>query len=185
MNNLKTIVLLDANAIYSAPLRDFLLRLADADLYEPKWTNKILSEWIENLAKNRPDLTITKLDRTKTLMDDYFPDAKVTEYEKLIALLSLPDSNDRHVLAAAIKGGASLILTNNLKDFPKSKLKEQNIEAISPDDFVLRLVSENKKVVLQTLDKLVDSLKKPPQTKKQVLNTLEKCGLEKSVYLLR
>ncbi|MDH7464250.1 PIN domain-containing protein [Chitinophagaceae bacterium 26-R-25] len=185
MENLKTIALLDANVIYSAPLRDFLLRLARANLYEPKWTNEILNEWIKNLKKNRPDLIPSNLERTKTLMDFYFPEAEINGYEKLIATLFLPDRSDRHVFAAAIKGGANLIVTNNLKDFPKRNLEQYDIEAISPDDFVLKLIANNKQSVLHVLGILVDSLQKPLKTPKQVLDTLEKCGLKKSAKLLR
>jgi len=185
MNSLKGIGLLDANVIYPAPLRDFLLRLAIENMYEPKWTDEILYEWMENLQKNRLDLTVANLNRTKTLMNEHFPYANVTGYIKHIETLRLPDLNDRHVLAAAIESGAAFIITNNLKDFPKSKLNEHNIEAISPDDFVGRLIETDKDSVLKAFNKLVDSLKDPPRSKAQVQNSLEKCGLKKSVRLFR
>lgn len=185
MNNSDAIVLLDANVIYSAPLRDFLLRLARANLYKPKWTDEILKEWIESLLKNRPDLNASKLNRTKAFMNTTFAYANVTGYETLIDTLSLPDPDDRHVLAAAIQSGADLIVTNNLKDFPKPRLEQHDIEAISPDEFVHRLIVRNKQAVLNILNELVDSLEKPFQTKKQVLDTLEACGLKKSARHLR
>ena len=53
-------------------------------------------------------------------MDEHVPDCLVTGYEPLISGLSLPDADDRHVLAAAIHVGASLIITYNLSDFPAS-----------------------------------------------------------------
>jgi hypothetical protein len=118
-------------------------------------------------------------------MDHAFPASKVTGYKKIVNSLSLPDDNDRHVLAAAIMGGANLIETNNLKDFPRLELKEHNIEAVSPDEFIQRLIAEDKHAVHEALNDLVDSLKSPHQNKEQVLNTLENCGLKKSVRLLR
>jgi hypothetical protein len=179
------IAVLDANVIYPARLRDFLLRLADSNLFLPKWTIEIQQEWIRNALKRRPNLTMVNLNRTKAVMNAAFPEANVTGHEALIKSLSLPDNNDRHVLAAAIKGEATLIVTNNLKDFPKSKLAPYGIEAISPDEFVQRLITTDKQLVLATLNELIDSLKSPPQSKEQVLNTLEKCGLKNSVHLLK
>jgi hypothetical protein len=185
MNSLKRIALLDANVIYPAPLRDYLLRLALKKLYEPKWTDEILNEWMENLKKNRLDLTVENLTRTKILMNKHFPDANVTGYQNRIDALMLPDLNDRHVLAAGIEAGATFIVTNNLRDFPKSKLEEHNIAAISPDDFAVLLIETDMQSVLEALDKQLESLNNPPGTKEQLLNTLEKCGLKKSVRLLR
>jgi predicted nucleic acid-binding protein len=93
--------------------------MARKNLYKPKWTDEILNEWIQNLLKNRPDLKALNLNRTKILMNTTFAYANVSEYEMLIGSLSLPDSDDRHILAAAIKSGADFIVTYNLKDFPR------------------------------------------------------------------
>ncbi|MBV4359971.1 PIN domain-containing protein [Parasegetibacter sp. MAH-26] len=146
---------------------------------------KILDEWLNNLLQKRKDLADTKLKRTRMLMNAAFENANVIGHEKFIDSIWLPDENDRHVLAAAIQGNATFIITNNLKDFPKSKLEEHNIEAISPDVFILRLIEADKQAVLEAFDKLIESLKDPPRTKIQMLDTLEKCGLKKSVGLLR
>jgi hypothetical protein len=93
--------LLDANVPYPAPIRDYLLHLANLSLYKPKWTTKIQEEWIRNLLANRPDLCKEALERTKSAMDSAFPDANVEEYEDLIYAIKLPDKDDRHVAAAA------------------------------------------------------------------------------------
>ncbi|WP_084080893.1 PIN domain-containing protein [Edaphobacter aggregans] len=55
-------------------------------------------------------------------MDKQAPDALVTGYRQLVPALNLPDPNDGHVLAAAVRGGASMIVTNNIKDFPAEAL---------------------------------------------------------------
>ena len=54
-------------------------------------------------------------------MDRHFPDALVVGFEPLIDGLTLPDADDRHVLAAAIRGQADVIITQNLKDFPREE----------------------------------------------------------------
>ena len=129
----------DACVLYPAPLRDFLMWLALSGLYRARWTEEIHCEWKRNLLKNRPDLTIEQLDRTSQLMDLAIPDACVDSYEDLIVGLSLPDDDDRHVLAAAIRCGADVIVTFNLKDFPIRSLEPFGIEAQHPDEFVENL----------------------------------------------
>ena len=93
-------VVYDACVLYPAPLRDFLLHLAATDLFRARWSEWIHIEWMRNLLARRPDLSRERLQRTRQLMDQSVPDCLVTGYEGLIDSLNLPDSNDRHVLAA-------------------------------------------------------------------------------------
>jgi hypothetical protein len=92
------------------------------------------------IARNRPDLSREKLERTRMLMDQHATDALVRGYADLIPGLHLPDQNDRHVLAAAIRGRADVIVTANLRDFPAEILAEFGIAAQHPDEFVLHLL---------------------------------------------
>ena len=111
---------LDACVLYSGSLRDFLLRLAETDLFRAFWSDKICDEWIYNLLKRRTDLDRTKVERTRREMDKHFPSALVWGYESIVPLLTLSDPNDRHVLAAAIHANAKYIVTTNLNNFPES-----------------------------------------------------------------
>lgn len=116
-------VVYDACVMYPAALRDFLMHLAITNLFRARWTDRIHEEWIRNVLRDRPDLTARQLARTRQLMDENILDCLVTGYESLIPTLSLPDPNDRHVLAAAIRCGANSIVTFNTKDFPKKSLE--------------------------------------------------------------
>ena len=116
------VVVLDACTLYPAALRDVLMRMALHRLIQARWTDAIHDEWINAVLRNRPDLSREKLQRTRELMDLHAEDSLVTGYEPKIHELELPDANDRHVLAAAIKAKAEIILTWNTKDFPKAKL---------------------------------------------------------------
>jgi predicted nucleic acid-binding protein len=109
--------LLDANVLYPAPLRDYLLHLASVGIYEPLWTADIQEEWIRSLLKDRPDIQRNALEMTRQSMDKAFPGSNIKGYESLIGKITLPDPDDRHVLAAAIKGAAQVIVTVNIKDF--------------------------------------------------------------------
>jgi len=178
-------VLYDACVLYPAPLRDLLVQLAVSDIFRAKWTDLIHDEWIRNLLKNRPDLTIEQLTITKELMNSNVRDCLVTGYEWLIPSIILPDPDDRHVLAAAIASGANQVITTNLKDFPKSALTSYEIEALHPDDFIANLIDLKPLAVINDVEIVRKRLKSPPKTFDQYLDTLLKQGLTLSVSMLR
>ena len=122
----------DANILYPAPLRDLFIRLAQAGLVRAKWTEIIHDEWSRNVLKDNPHLSEQRLARTRTLMNEAVRDCLVTGYEELIDSLTLPDPDDRHVLAAAIRASAEVIVTYNLTDFPAETLARFDIEAQLP-----------------------------------------------------
>lgn len=126
----------DANVLYPAPLRDLLMHLARTGLFRARWTEEIHQEWMTNVIRNRPDLSPAQLERTRDLLNMAVLDCLVTGYESLTPTLQPPDPKDRHVLAAAIFGGARAIVTFNRRHFPASTLAMHGIEALHPDRFV-------------------------------------------------
>lgn len=172
---------LDANVLYPAELRSFLMYLAVPGIYRAKWSAEVHEEWMSNLLLNRTDLIRDKLERTRELMDSHVPDALVTGYQNLVAGLNLPDANDRHVLAAAIRGKASVIITNNVQDFPASELKMYDIEAQTPDEFITHLIHLYPAEVLQAAEDHRKSLKNPPKTISDYLASLSRQGLVEAV----
>lgn len=120
---------LDACVLYPAPVRDLLLQLARDGAYRARWTDDIQNEWMRNVLGNRPDLTATQLAYTRSQMEKHIPDALVTGYAHHIAVVHLPDPDDRHVVAAAIAARADAIVTFNLRDFPAAILEPLDIEA--------------------------------------------------------
>lgn len=172
---------LDASVLYPAPLRDLLLELAVADLYRAKWSDAVHDEWIAAVLKNRPNLTRTQLERTRDLMNMHARDALVTEFEQLIDVLDLPDPDDRHVLAAAIKGRADLIVTVNLKDFPAGKLDRWGIEAQHPDEFLTHQFHLSQPVFLQAVKTVRLRLKNPPKSVENYLDTPRAQGLPATI----
>src|SRR5688572_858510 len=119
--------LYDACVRYPAPLRDFLLRLASTEICDARWTGRIHEEWWNALLKVRKNLDRATLERTRDLMNRSLPNCLVTDYESLIKGLALPDAGDRHVVAAAIRARADIIVTFNLVDFPNSYLAQFGI----------------------------------------------------------
>jgi hypothetical protein len=177
--------LFDACVLYPAPLRDILVELATTDMFRGRWTNQIHDEWIRNLLKNRPDLTEEQLIRTKDLMNQYARDPLIEDYDALIPMLELPDEGDRHVLAAAIRGKCDVIVTMNLKDFPKSVLATYDIEAQHPDLFISDLIDLDPLKVLSSAQNVQKRLKNPAKSFTQYLEILLNQGLTITVRMLR
>jgi predicted nucleic acid-binding protein len=181
--SLDDVALLDANILYPAPIRDYILRLASLELFKPKWTSEIQEEWIASLLRNRPDLKRVHLEVTRDAMNSAFPDANIEHYEELITSISLPDLKDRHVLASAIKGNADVLVTFNIKDFPRDYLKKYGLAVQHPDEFVCNLVVLDKLKAEEALQNMIKSLRKPSKTREEVLAALLRCGLKNAVSM--
>lgn len=167
-----TVALCDANALYSGTLRDLLLRLALARVIRIHTTERILDETFDNLRANRPDLDSRRLLRTRLLMIRSLPDLIVHDYEDHIESLSLPDPNDRHVLAAAIQVGADVILTSNLKDFPAETLAQHGLSAESPDAFLCRIHAHEADRIIAVARDMATAWRSPDTTIEQVIDSL-------------
>ena len=131
------VALLDANVLFPFRKRDILLRFHHAGLFRARWTERILDEWTLNLLEQKPHLE-PSVHSQRQAMREHFEEALVTGYEPLIGTLELPDADDRHVLAAAIRCGAQHIVTDNLVDFPAEVLGSFDIEAVNADGFLSR-----------------------------------------------
>ncbi len=161
------------------------MNLAITDLFRAKWTDEIHDEWIRNVLMNRPDLTKDRLQRTRALMNSHVRDCLVIGYQDLIPSLTLPDINDCHVLAAAIRARADVIVTYNLKDFPAASLEQYGIEAQHPDEFITHLIDLAPPVICEAAKRQRMSLKNPPQSVEELLSAYERQGLAQTVAELR
>ena len=174
-------VLFDANVLYPAPMRDALMQLAVTDLFKAKWTADIHREWIDALLRNEPHRERAALERPRDLMDRATRDCLVTGYEALVPALTLPDPDDRHVLAAAIVGCCDAIVTQNLKDFPPAALAPFGIETQHPDDFFRNQLSLAPGLVCSVLRKVRARLKNPLKSVDEYLAILTQQGLVATV----
>jgi predicted nucleic acid-binding protein len=189
--NARYTALLDANVLYPMLLRDLLLSLAHADLYNAKWSVHIREELTRNLLKNFPDISATKVAQLTGLMETATPDCLVTGYEHLIEAIHLPDPTDRHVLAAAIAGRADAIVTSNQKDFPRNILEDFDIELQTPDEFVVNQLMLKDSVAVTAIKRMRQRWARPEITAFELIKLLEKrelpltaAHLEKYVELI-
>ncbi len=174
----------DACVLHPAPLRDLLLRVALTDLFRARWTEEIHAEWVRSVLDRRPDLKPEQLRRTRELMDRSVPDCLVTGHEGLLESLKLPDPNDRHVLAAAIRCQAGVIVTYNLADFPKGALDPYGISAQHPDEFVMHLFDLSPAAVCAAVRDQRLALSRPTRSAGELLDTFLSLGLAGTVAAL-
>ena len=172
-----TSAVLDACVLYSAFLRDLFLRLAVGFVFQPKWTAPVQDEWIRNVLRNRPEVTRAQLERTRALMERWGGDWEVGDYEAIIPTLTLPDVDDRHVLAAAIAGNTPVIVTFNLSDFPQDILVPSGVRALHPDVFLLERLEATPEAFIAALCVHRAALVNPALSADEYLARLVKSGL--------
>jgi predicted nucleic acid-binding protein len=178
-------VLLDANVLYSVAISDALMEVAATGIYAAKWSKAIDDEWVRNLAKNKKRAEADFHTRRDS-MHDACPDWEVPEegWRLIEPCLSLPDVNDRHVLAAAVAGHADSIVTINIKDFPSSILDPLGITALHPDEFLLQQLQLEPLVVLPAFKAMRARLKNPAFTPEKFVDAMERNGLIQTAAFL-
>lgn len=153
----------NACVLYPAALRDTLLSVAQTRVFAVRWTRQILDEMARNLLANNPHVTEAGVAYLVGQMQRAFPHSAVEEYEPLIAAMTNHEK-DRHVLAAAVKAGANVIVTLNVKHFPRSACDLHRIEVHRPDEFLLYQLGLAPDLVYQAPQNQVSRLANPPRT---------------------
>jgi predicted nucleic acid-binding protein len=150
-------VVLDACVLIPMPLADTLLRLAgQRRLYQPKWTDQIMTEVNRNLSENF-GLTNEQVGYRESEIRRHFPEAWVVGHEELISAMS-NHPKDRHVVAAAVRCNAEVIVTLNGKDFPGTALEPYSITVMGPSTFLRNLYELDPKFVADTLERQATSI---------------------------
>lgn len=168
---MKTIVVIDACVLFQMPLCDTLLRIAEEGLYRLHLSQEILDETTRNLV-GKKKMNEKQAARYQKQIKEFFPESMVEGYESLIDSMT-NDPKDRHVLAAAIKIKANVIVTFNLKDFSPESLETWDIKAQHPDEFLLDLFSDyGMNLGVEIVGQQAADLKKPSMTIKQLIKLL-------------
>ncbi|MEC7762906.1 MAG: PIN domain-containing protein [Pseudomonadota bacterium] len=134
-------VLIDACVLYPTVMREMVIGVAKAGLIDPKWSPRILEEWARAAAKLGPGQEALARAEIAALEADW-PRASFRPKDGDMSRLSLPDPNDVHVLASAIASSADVLMTMNIKDFPRQMLGHEGLVLASPDPFLLGLYEE-------------------------------------------
>ena len=147
----KPVLFLDACVLFPSLTRGILLRLAEAGLFRPAWTPRVLMEWRIAAARDGGAAAEAMIDAITMRMNATFPDASVTPDPAVEQVLRLPDPADTHVLAGAIAAGAGQLLTFNMRDFPTRRLAVHGIVPRHPDGFLWEMLGDQPDVVGQAV----------------------------------
>lgn len=177
------VVLCDANVLYGQWLRDLIMNLAVAALIQPRWSERIEQEWLENLLAHRPDLDTERVRRTAAAMNQVLPGAKVMSPVPG-GEFTLPDPDDVHVLQTALSAGAAYLLTFNLADFPAEVCSGIGIEVRHPETFLLRLYAAEPAGVTEAILQMQRQKVNPPISWSELAQALERAGLPRFSRLL-
>jgi predicted nucleic acid-binding protein len=182
IHSVRFTAVLDTNVVYPIIIRDILFWFAYYDLYTPKWSEHIFDEWKrvmkeKGVSEQAANIRIGKANLA-------FPDALVKNYQGLIDFLELPDKDDRHVLASAIKTNANVIVTNNIKDFPEAYLQSFGLNAKTADDFLTDIIDLNHEQAVAAFKEMVLNKKNPKMDEYEVLNQLRNAGLKDTANYL-
>lgn len=131
-------ILIDACVLYPTVMREMVLGVARAGVFEPVWSSRLLEEWARAAIKLGPDGE-AQARAEIALLRAAWPKAERPAAPGVAARLWLPDENDIHVLAVAIDAGADMIMTLNAKDFPRGTLAEEGLTRIDPDGYLMQL----------------------------------------------
>ena len=163
---------LDADVLVRMPLCDTLLRLAGAELFDPVWSDRILAE-VQRALVSDLGVPVGKAERRVQMMREVFGSATVApEHIDRLEPRMTNAFGDRHVLAAAVAAGAQVIVTFNTRDFPREACKPLGVEALHPDDFLVRQLGLDRRKVRFVLHEQAAGLSRPPVTLDVVLDTL-------------
>ena len=163
---------LDACVLVPIALCDVLLELAESALFEPLWSDAILAETEKALIEKR-GVPADRAAYRVELMRSALPKAMVSGFDELIPQM-LNNPKDRHVLAAAVRAGCSVVVTDNISDFPAKALAPHGVKAIRPDDFLLQLLDDDEDAVWSAIERKRATYKRPPRTMEQFCDLLGK-----------
>jgi hypothetical protein len=180
----------DACTLAGALKRNLLLTLAEAEFFRVRWSEPVLVETqkaIESiLAKKGVKDAAERAARARSCMESAFEEAMVVDFDKFLCVCEdLPDSADAHVVAAALKTQAAMIVTDNLKHFPKAILAPLNIEVRSADNFIADTVALDPGRAVAAIRRMRGRLKRPEKTAEVLLLDMEAVGLTETVDMLR
>lgn len=180
----------DACTLAGTLKRNLLLTLAEGEFFRLRWSTRVLDETekaIEKILQGKGVEDATeRAKRAKSFMEAAFEEACVTDFDQFLPTCAgLPDSDDAHVLAAAMKTQAAMIVTDNLKDFPDAILMPLNIEARSADAFIADTISLDPGRAVAAIRRMRERLKKPEKTADVLLLDMEAEGLIETVDVLR
>lgn len=178
-------VFLDACVLVPVTLTNVILTAAENGLVRPYWSHEVVEEAVDAIREVRPNLSEDRVRRRFVAMDAAFEGASVSGDPSTLDGRGLPDVDDQHVVAAAIAAGASVIVTANIRDFPKAVMASLGMSVLSPDDFLLRLAEADGEAMVNVVARVAETLRNPERAPEDILVALELSGARRFAFEIR
>lgn len=179
---------IDACVLAGALPRNMVLSLAAAGFFRPRWSGEIMAETGRAICAIHRRQGIVDPEgvafRHCDAMRRAFPEAMTEGYEKLVPVCNLPDPQDRHVLAAAVQARASVIVTDNIRHFPKDALDTFDIIVSTADDFLADVIDLDAPGAVAALRTVRLRFRKPELDAERLLLKMEGAALSRTASLL-
>jgi len=176
---------LDANVLYSAGCRDLLIEASLEGLCRCLWSLEVLAEFKAALLRTRPDLKLSQIQRLFDLLAFACPDAmQRPRSADLIALPPMDDPADAHVLLGAYESSAEIIITFNLRHFPRRLLGRFGLLAMTPDQWLCSMAKPAPAVMIEIAERCRSRLVRPPLSRADHLEALRRSGLPRFAAFL-
>lgn len=181
---------IDACSLVGVFRRNLLLTLAEAEFFRVRWSAAVLEEAqraIQTILEGKGATDAKeRARRARQYMERAFEDATVSDFDEFIGVCNgLPDPNDAHVVAAALKTQAAVIVTENLKHFPKSIIYPLNLEARSADTFIADTIALDPGRAVAAVRTMRHRFKRPDKTPEMLLLDMEAAELTETADMLR
>jgi predicted nucleic acid-binding protein len=179
-------VFVDTNVLFPFSVMDLVLALTEDGIHEVIWTERLLTEWERVIVRHHRRST-DSAKAVSAAIREFFADSRVDEREYAPLVDSMPgdDPDDRHHMAAAVKGRAHALLTWNLDDFPAVPLAAMGVRVTDPDHYLRDLLDEFPQEVTATVVRLASEKRRPPKTPHDLADDLAKAGVPNFVASLR
>ena len=138
-----SVTLADANILISRTLRDYFVYAAKLGALDIHWSDGILDETTRNLIKQF-DFTTEDAEVLVERLEAFLPSALIEVKKRdqaRVAKVEM-DAKDRHVLAAALSANAEVLLTQNVRHFPREWMAKHGIELVNAGTLLTRLASD-------------------------------------------
>jgi predicted nucleic acid-binding protein len=184
------VAVLDACILFQGRLTNLLLHLAAAKAIEPIWSDNIHSEWMRTLHA-RMRVPIDKIEYRRGEMEKAFPAANVAVTPTLVVAIqamskTAAQRKDAHVVAAAVIGKATTIVTHNIKDFGRQVLGHYGLSKVRPAPFCVGLLVTHEMQVHAGIRMHRASLRRTPMSPTRYIDHLfdDKLGMPRLALAL-
>jgi predicted nucleic acid-binding protein len=179
-------VFVDTNVLYPFSVMDLMLGLTEDAVHEILWTETLLAEWERVIVRSGRRSAESAAAITAAIRE-FFDEGQVAEgdYVGLIPEMPGKDPDDRHHMAAAVAGNASVIVTWNRADFPTADLARYGIQVVDPDEYLCELIVDLPNEVTDTVVRIAGEKRRPPMTAFDICDSLRNAGVEGFAVRLR